>query len=285
MVKWRLFVLCLALFTGLVAVSFFRSSPEEVFSFHVLDVGQGDALLIKTPDNIKILLDGGPNDNILTPLAQSLGNFDRRLDLLILTHPDADHLEGFIPVLKKYDVQMVLRAGALKTTAAHKVFEQVIKEKNVRDERLFMGDKIKLSDETEIVVLWPPEGELNEKEPNESSIVAQLTYKGYKFLLTGDIGQETEREIMKFVKPEFIRSHILKVPHHGSRFSSSSEFLEIVDPEVAVISVGGDNLYGHPTSEVLQRLEQRNAKILRTDLMSTISFTLKPEGLVVGAAD
>ncbi len=278
--KTRLSVVILVSITIFAIWASYRESGGD-FRLDVLDVGQGDATLIRTPENITVLVDGGPGDNILTSLPKSMGLLNRRLDLIILTHPDADHLEGLIPILRRFEVGAVLRTGATKSTANFSVFEDLIIQKQIRDEKIYLGDRIKLGETANFTVLWPPEGNLNQEKPNESSIVGQLESAGYKFLLTGDIGAQTEGQLVSLVKDEYLRSQVLKVPHHGSKYSSSANFLEVVSPKVATVSSGANNQYGHPTSETLARLAKVNAQVLRTDLMGTVKFNIKPEGLVV----
>jgi len=260
--KWRITAL------GLIVLS-------------VLDVGQGDAIFVRTPDNVSVLVDGGPGDNILQSLGPVTGFFNRKIDLLILTHPDADHLEGLIPVLRRFKVKAVLRTDSVKESAAFAKFEELIRQNNVQDIKIYQGDIVKLGAASDLYVLWPPRGELNQSKPNESSLVAELAHGNYEFLLTGDIGSATESKILASVKPEFIEAEVIKVAHHGSKYSSSLPFLQLARPRVAAVSAGQNNLYGHPTPEVLARLQEVGAQILRTDLSGSIKFLIGGRGLVV----
>src|SRR3989344_4064959 len=141
------------------------------FELRVLDVGQGDAVLVTTPQKIRILIDGGPGDAILRELGEVLPFGDSAIDLVILTHPDADHLEGLIPVLRRYKVQAVLRTDATKTTSAFSTFEKLVKENDILDEKLLTGDRVKFSDGPTLQVVWPMADGTNEDKVNESSIV------------------------------------------------------------------------------------------------------------------
>ena len=271
--KFRIATAILVLLTALAGLNVRSLFPDKKFHYYSLDVGQGDAALVVTPQNVRILIDGGPGDNILQKLSQVLGALNRRIDVVILTHPDADHMEGLIPVLKRYKVGAVFRTDAQKNTAAFATFENLMRERRVSDARLYLGDKLTVNDGTSLTVLWPPAGNLNSKT-NESSIVGLLSYKGYDFLTTGDIGSATERELLRMIKPEYLESHVLKIPHHGSGYSSNYEFLNLVKPKVAVISVGAKNLYGHPNSEVLSRLGALNSEVFRTDINGTVEFLI-----------
>jgi len=279
--RLRLTVFILVLATVFVGLGSFNLSRANEFKVEVLDVGQGDAILISTPSKLRILIDGGPGDQILTALGKSLPFFDRRIDVIISTHPDADHIEGLIPVIKKYKVRAVLRTDANKDTQTWRTFNSLISEKKLQDEKIYLGDTINLADGVNFQVLWPPAGELNKSEPNESSIVTKLSYKEADFILTGDIGSFTENRIAGLVKPEVLQAEVLKVAHHGSRFSSADVFLEKVKPEIAAISVGANNFYGHPTPEALSRLKAADILVFRTDEDGKISFKLSEKGLVV----
>jgi competence protein ComEC len=254
------------------------TSFDHRFHVDVLDVGQGDSILITTPEGIHILVDGGPGTAVLQALSHQLSFFQRRIDLLILTHPDADHAEGLISVLKQYKVGAVLRTGFGTNTATYAALEKTIKEKHVEDERVFMGDRVALGKDATFTILWPPQN-LNPSETNEGGIVGQLSYRGYDFLLTADVGSATEAQLMRSVKPDYLKSEVLKVGHHGSKYSSSDDFLNIVEPTVAAISDGKDNKYGHPAPQTLDKLKALGAKIFRTDQNGTIHFVVGDSGL------
>lgn len=281
MIRWRITGLILIVFTVVMGLIMGDVTGQTGFRFEVLDVGQGDSLLVTTPEGINLLIDGGPGDNVLRSLGDTLSVFDRRIDAVLLTHPDADHIEGLIPVLRRYNVALILRTESTKTTATYQTFEQTQNKEGAMVENIYLGDKIMLGEQTSLDVLWPPAGQIDEDKVNESSIVARLSYQGYDFLLTGDIGEAAERKIIKTVKLEYLQSEILKVPHHGSKYSSSREFLGAVSPRVSAISVGTDNRYGHPTAEALARLSETNSEILRTDIDGDIIFEINRKGLVV----
>lgn len=241
------------------------------------DVGQGDSIFIETPQNHQILIDGGPSGKkVLEKLAGQIPFWDRSLDLVVLTHPDYDHLAGLNWVLQRYKVENILWTGVEKDTKTFQRWRENLKlEKEKEGARIFIaqkGQKIKAG-EVKFYILYPLEsltGELFERASNDTSIVSQLVFGRNKFLFTGDITEKTERKILE--ETINLESGVLKIAHHGSKTSSSEEFLEKVRPQIAVISVGGNNPYGHPYPEVLRALENFGIKILRTDEMGDIKI-------------
>jgi len=248
-----------------------RAAPIEI-SF--LDVGEGDAIFININGLYQILIDGGPGKKILQELPQVLDFGDKTIDLVIATHPDQDHIEGLISVFKNYEVKYMAWSGLEKKTL---VFEEWIKmagnAKAVRTAN--NGDKIFFGN-TELAILSPESGK-EFKDVNTGSIVARLKKGGISFLLTGDINKKQELELVS----KQVESNVLKVAHHGSNGSSSQEFLNAVAPEIAVISAGENNFYGHPHKEVLQKLEGLGIKIMRTDESGTIQILSDGKYLVI----
>ncbi len=250
------------------AVFYFESRQNLLVTF--FDVGQGDAIFIEVPNGNQILIDGGPNDAVLAKLGRAMPFWDRSLDLLILTHPDADHLNGLLEVLRRYDVGMVLETGVLHSTPQYQEWRQLLEERGVRVVMVERGQRISFGRGAEMDILAPFEnysGKLVGKV-NNTSIVGRFVHGENSLLLTGDIEKLVERRLVfDSLNSSFIilNSDVLKIPHHGSKTSSSEEFLRAVSPEVAIIQVG-QNRYGHPTQEVLERLAAIGAKILRNDL-------------------
>ena len=213
--------------------------PDRNLHVVFCDVGQGDAVLI-IKGSFQMVVDGGPSrERLLACLGRNLPFWDRKIEVVVNTHPQKDHLEGLLELKMRYKLGFNnLPSGEVS---------------------LVKGDMIRVGS-LQFDVLWPED---NVKGPtldiNEVSVVGVLRYGRFKVMLTGDVGEEQEKKI----KPEDV--DVLKVAHHGSRYSSSSEFIEKVDPEVAVIQVG-KNTFGHPTKETLSKLEQVGARIFRTDL-------------------
>lgn len=232
-----------------------QSENLEVVFF---DVGQGDSIFVETKDGFQVLIDGGPDLTVLEKLAKEMPFYDRTIDLIILTHPDRDHLFGLLEVLKRYRVKSILWTGVIKDTAEWREWERLTKEEGARILVASAGQRIDLSDDVYIIIHHPFESlEGQEVEyANDTSIVAELVFNDVSFLFTGDISEKIEEQLD-------IDSDILKIAHHGSKYSSSSEFLERVSPIIAIISVG-ENTYGHPSPKVLQALEESGIQILTT---------------------
>jgi len=245
-------------------VVFNLSGPRylEVIFF---DVGQGDAIFIETPARQQVLVDGGPNSRILEKLSKEMPFYDRTLDLIILTHPEKDHLAGLLEVLKRYKIKSILWTGVVRDTAEWKEWTDLIGKERAQIKIAEAGERIVFETrepEIYIDILNPKEKMegVEIKDSNDSSIVGRLVVDSRSLLLTGDISAKIE----KILSEEKIDSDVLKVAHHGSKYSSSEDFLKMVLPAAAVITVG-ENSYGHPTLEVLQRLQNFGINILRTD--------------------
>lgn len=229
------------------------------------DVGQGDAIFIETPQKHQLLIDGGPSSIILEKLGEIIPFYDRSLDLIILTHPEKDHLAGLIEVLKRYKVENILWTGVVRDTPEWKEWEDLTKKEGAQIKIAKSGQKIIFKNFNNLIyldILHPfdkLEGE-RFKDSNDTSIVCRLIFGRTSFLFTGDIKKSTERQLID----KNIDSGVLKIAHHGSNTSSDEEFLKAVSPNIAVIQAGKNN-YGHPSSEVLANLNQFGIQVLRTD--------------------
>lgn len=241
---------------------------------YFLDVGQGDSELINFPGNVQILIDGGPNTKILNSISKALSPQDRYIDLLVVTHPQLDHYGGFIDVLKNYKVGAVIDNGRRGTTRTYDDFEKAIQASGAKHIILKEGDKIKYEDAI-LSVLSPNRKNLASKELNDTTLVMMLEKAGLRALYTGDIGADLEKELMAKYD---LSAQVLKVGHHGSKFSSDSKFLREVNPKISVIEVG-KNSYGHPTGQTLARLANIGSKIFRTDKNSTVKILFDGEKL------
>ncbi|MEK7192118.1 MAG: MBL fold metallo-hydrolase [Patescibacteria group bacterium] len=243
-----------------------------------LDVGQGDSQLINLPNNVQILIDGGKGPKVLNELAKVLKPMDRYIDLVVATHPDFDHFGGLIDVLKTYQVGAVITNGRKGVAAAYADFEKVIQENGIQEINLIAGDKIKYEDAV-LDVLWPLSHAkaVGEKKVNETGIVLMLEKGPLRALYTADIGFETEREL---VRKYDLSAQILKVAHHGSKYSTSPEFLKEVQPKISLIGVGKNN-YGHPTNQALNRLANIRSQIFRTDQGGAVKIIFDGEKLKI----
>ncbi len=244
--------------------------PEKGnLTVYFLDVGQGDSILVQFGDK-NMLVDGGVKDmgpRVVSCL-ESLGV--EQIDVMVLTHPHEDHVGGLISVLKSFEVKKVLDSGQAHTTRTYENFLNLVDRKDIPYQAAEEGMSIDLAPEVAIEVLSPPSGGLGD-DLNENSVVLKVTYGKVSFLLTGDAGFEAEDHMIS--SGADLKSDILKVGHHGSRTSSSDDFLYAVSPSVSVISVGTDNPYGHPSKEALRRLESSGSEVLRTDLDGNATVT------------
>lgn len=240
----------------------FQEISGKFLKVKFLDVGQGDAEFIETPDKKQILVDGGPDLSILEKIGREMAFYDRYIDLVILSHPEADHLNGLIEVLKRYQIGAVITNGVIRETSQYKEFMDTIKAKRIPVYIAKSGGEIDFNENIKIDILYPSENLKGKilSDSNNSSIVAKLIYNNFETIFTGDIEKSVEN---KLVESEIdLNSDILKIAHHGSKTSTSEEFLKAVNALVAIIEVGKDNKYGHPHQEVLDRL--KNLRIFQT---------------------
>ena len=257
----------------------YNLSKVKFLDVNFFDVGQGDAIFIETPERNQILIDGGPSSSILEKLGKEMPFWDRSIDLIILTHPERDHMAGLIEVLKKYKVENILWTGILRDTAEFQEWLKLIKEEKAQIFIAKAGQRV--TDQNIILdILYPFESlEGKEfKESNNTSIIGKLTFNKNSFLFTGDAYKSAEEKLIK--RQSDISSNVLKVAHHGSKTSTSNKFLEEVSPEIGVISVG-ENKYGHPHQEVLERFKKYGIKILRTDLDGDIKIISDGSNLIL----
>lgn len=239
----------------------FYQSPDNILEVHFFDIGQGDSIFIETPQGKQVLIDGGPDKTVLEKLGKTMPFYDRTIDLVILTHPDADHITGLVEVLKYYQVEHILFSGLEKDAAVYQKWEDIIKEKNISLTIAQAGQKVILEKGIIMNILWPEQSLIESfaKKANNVSVVNKLIYGQIEFLLVGDIEKEIEQRLVN----QNLESDILKVPHHGSKTSTSYNFLKAVNPQIAVISVGLDNQYKHPDEDILERL--KDVLVYRTD--------------------
>lgn len=238
------------------------AAPREL-RVSVLDVGQGDSILIQTPKGQRILVDGGPGTNLLNQaLGRELPASVHRIDLMVLTHGDEDHVAGLVSVLDRYNVSTVLTTPSQAGNGAYREWRNDVSRRGIPLRLARAGEWIDLGDGAHIEVLGPPERLLTgtSQDLNNSSVVLRLVYGQISFLLTGDLASDGEQAVLN--GGGAIQSTVLKVGHHGSDGSSTAPFLAAVQPRLAVISVGADNNYGQPSPSTRQRL--RDTPVLRT---------------------
>lgn len=239
-----------------------RPHVEVVF----LDIGQGDSILIKTKYHQNILIDAGPDAKVLDRLGRNLSFAGNKLDLVIATHPDADHVAGLVDVVKRYQVDLVLEPGIVHRTGVYQVLEDIIARQKIPQRWVESRQRYDLGDNLWLDILYPNVSFVGQElaDTNSASIVAKLSDGEVDYLFTGDATTEVEQQIVGDYG-SYLQSEVLKVGHHGSHTSSSDLFLNIVKPAAAVIQSGRNNRYGHPAPLVLNRLKKRQIPVLRND--------------------
>ena len=235
-----------------------------------LNVGQGDAILIRTPHGRNILIDAGPDKTVSGELDRVLPIDKRNIDIAFATHPDLDHVGGFLSVLKTRKIGKFIHSGLLVGEPEYAEIAKQLKEKGIPVIQAYAGDVFSLGDGMKLFVLSPFRVEEID-DANEASLVLLLSYRGSHILLTGDAPQSVENNLVHFYG-DVLHSSILKLGHHGSKTSSSKLFLKTVHPDYAIISAGCRNRYGHPHTEVLNRLATLHIPSLETCWDGTIHF-------------
>ncbi len=262
---------------GVVAVfvwsTVLAQPDQEILKIDFFDVGQGSAVLVQAPNDNQVLIDGGPSDAILAKLGQAMPLFDKQIELVILTHPDSDHLSGLIEVLKRYEVGKILETGIADSSAEYAAWNNLVAAKKIPVVFASAGQTVQVADNLVIEILYPLGKIIGQdfgEKTNASSIIGKLFYGKNTALFTGDAEFNTEWPLL--ASGLNLSADILQVAHHGSKNSTSEQFLAAVAPKIAVIQVGAKNRYGHPTQEVLDRLTQVNAQILRNDRDGDVDF-------------
>lgn len=258
----------------LIVIIFFTRSDTLKVIF--LDVGQGDAVLVEK-GNIQILIDGGKDGKILLEkIGKHIPFWDRKIEMVVQTHPDQDHIGGLIDLFKAYDIETVMKTDVLSDSQTFAKLEDEIEKENSEIIKAESGEKINIADGAWLDVIFPLNSmaESHKKETNSSSVVMKLNFRESSFLFMGDLPSEQEKELLEEIRQraDDLKASVLKVSHHGSKYASSDAFLDAVKPGDAIVSVGANNAYGHPNSEVLQRLRSRGINIFRTDELNDIVY-------------
>lgn len=268
-----LILLTLAILVAILGGVIWYQQKEEL-KVVFFDVGQGDSILIQQ-GNKQILIDGGPDGKrVMEKLGEYVPFWDREIEIVIATHPDEDHIDGLIDVMENYNIGEVIDVGVEVDTQVYKKYREVITQKNISHLEGKIGMEIQLADNTKLEIISPDgtQDKNNPKDTNITSVVSRLTSGDNSFLFTGDLTTEGEQILMN--KNYNLRSRVLKVAHHGSKYATSDEFLNTVSPQEAVISVGKNNRYGHPSTEVLDRLNTHKIMIKRTDEIGDVEYDL-----------
>jgi competence protein ComEC len=287
----KLTFIILLLITATVWIAVF-TYPPPVFRIIACDVGQGDATLAIHGKN-QILIDGGPGRKVLDCLSKNIPFWDRTIELVVLTHPQKDHYGGLIDVMKNYKVNNFVTSGLDSVSQDFRVLEDQVGSGRVSVHKGVNGQSMRLG-MMQLDIVWPTDEFLAKNssdteaikrssdqavlgifdtrlDPNDFSVVAILTYGEFDALLTGDIGNDVSDEVSSLLTSYNLRPlNYIKIPHHGSKNGISQKLVDALDPEIAVISAGKNNTYGHPHEEVIKMLNDKNIKILRTDLKGDV---------------
>ena len=259
----------------IVLVWWWQEKPDGKLHVVFCDVGQGDAVLVSKGE-VQMLIDAGPGRVVMDCLDNNMPFWDRKIEVVVNTHPDRDHIGGLDEVIEKYEIDKLIINGVRGGNEDSRRVLELVKDREIEVVVPMVGDKI-IMGEVEFEIWWPEEkqGEVlawkdmsygieeEEEEMNQVSVVGLLSWRDFEVLLTGDIGQAEELALKRMGVLEKV--DVLKVAHHGSKFSSCEKFLEKVRPNEAVIMVGEKNSFGHPAEEVLIRLERVGSRIWRTD--------------------
>lgn len=248
---------------------------EDVMKVHFINVGQGDSILIQTPEQKNILIDGGP-----PAASKKVRNYLKKynvheLDLLIATHPDIDHIGGLLPIIKQFPIKEIWDSGKFYYTRTYQRYFRSIKDKNIPVHIVKLNTVKALADNSSLIVL---NANSILKTNNQSSLAIQLTINKINFLFMSDVEKKQELKIMQRTD---VDAEIIKVAHHGSDTSSSFAFLQAVDPEIAVLSYGKDNTYGHPVETTVDNLLAVGATIYSTAKAGDIVITTNGEDYTI----
>ena len=235
---------------------------QQKLKIHFLDVGQGDSCFIITPNHKTILIDGGGSTSSSfdvgkdTVIPYLLDKGYTKINYVFISHFDQDHVGGILPVLEELHIGQIFISPQVEKSENYETFLELVKQKDLKVQEVKAGDKIIIEDIT-FQILWPIEKPMEENMLNNNAMVMKLQYKSFSMLFTGDIEEIAEKKILNLYKDnaDKLNTTVLKVAHHGSKSSSTEEFLKVVNSKVAIIGVGENNMFGHPNNEVLERLQ------------------------------
>ncbi len=275
-------IYCVSVFCGIVILILFLSRlPHGRLRVSFLNIGQGDSIFIFTPSYHTILIDGGPDDRVLSELGEVLPFFERTLDLVVLTHPHADHINGLISVIERYDVRNILMTGVSYESRLYQEFLDRIRTQHIPLYIAKADLDFSFQNEVFFDILYPFKSIAGETiaEINNSSIVMNVRYQNRSIFLSGDAEIEVENLLLNDYHGR-LDADILKVGHHGSKSSSSSDFLQAISPEYAVIQAGFGNRYHHPHTETLDRFASMGITIFRNDLDLRVTIDIAEDGVI-----
>ena len=263
----------------LLVQAVYRETPNRTLTVAFLNIGQGDSIYIESPTHRKLIIDGGPDATMLSEIGKIMPWYDHNIDAIMITNPDVDHYGGFIDLLKRYHVGLVIEPGTVGASASYKTLEDLIVQKKIKKIIARRGSSLDFGGDVRLDILFP-DRDVSKLATNNGSIIAQLVYASTSVMLTGDAPSATEEYVLALDKTRVaatnsrsqIKSDILKAGHHGSKTSASEPFVSAVAPRYAAISAGLDNKYGHPNQETLDLFDKFHIQTFITFKLGTIIF-------------
>lgn len=259
----------------------YEVAPRAYGQLSFLDVGQGDAAYIRLPDGTDILIDGGPDEQVIHELSKVMPMSDRHIDVVVMTHSDADHSSGLVAVVERYSVGELIVSGATSTSPVREALDIAARMRGVRISVVGAGDTFVFIDPQAQFAVYSPSlpTQPPPEDSNAQSIVLRMAYGSTTALFMGDADSAVELGLVA-AHGATLKSSVLKVGHHGSKTSSADQFIEAVQPVYSVISAGRDNRFGHPDDEVLATLASHaSTTVVQTKQEGTITFLFDSSGL------
>lgn len=274
-------ILCILFFISVFFLILFLRQSESYTIVSFLDVGQGDAIFIEAPNGRQVLIDAGSSSSVVSKLSEVMPFWDRKIDMILPTHADKDHIGGFPEILRRYTVRSIYDTSNTATTSIYEYYAKARDEEGAVVRIATSKDTIVLDKKNGVYlrVLFPISS-VEELERNDASTIVQLVYGDMEVLLTGDAGTMIE-DYLVYLYGDNLESEILKAGHHGSKTSTSELFLQTVSPRFVVVSAGEKNSYGHPHQEVVERIRDFGSTLLQTSQEGTIQFAISPEDVWV----
>lgn len=280
--KKKIFATSAFILVGLVVMIIWQEVRFADGKVHIVfcDVGQGDAIFIRTPQRSDILIDGGPDRKVLDCLSSHMPFWDRTLEVAIVSHPHQDHFAGFIDIVRSYNIVLFATEKLRNDSTAFQTFVGELAQNHIDSRYLLSGSRLKIGDGVELTVLAPTKEFLKRTSPKGSigengefaSLVLLLSYGEFRVLFTGDAQAGQVREGVEGLGALEGGITVLQVPHHGSKTGLNRQLVEGLFPKLAVISVGKNNRYHHPHEETIKILSEKDIKILRTDMDGEIEI-------------
>lgn len=269
----RWYVLLSLFFLSIVLWSVtFHENRNGVLTVAFLDIGQGDSIFIESPTGVQVVIDGGPNKTLLREISKVMPWYDRSIDMIVVTNPDKDHYEGFFSLLKKYKTASFLESGT-KNPGEYDALKKEIEKKKIPSLVARRGQTVDLGGGASLEILFP-DRDASGFSSNDGSIVMRLSYGETSIMLQGDSTARIEEYLVS--RKENLKATVLKVGHHGSKTSTTEEYVKAVDPEYAIISSGKNNSYGHPHKETLDTLS--TFKVITYDTCDNGTITFESDG-------